>query len=673
MAEDFSGVSSRKLGTAEQALKWRKRRNSGFLSISFILAFFTIILLTLTLFIMLYFGLPLFSHPLTVWQLFTENNWKPSNDQFGALAIIVGTFIIGVPSLILGIFWGFSSAIFLSEYLPTRLSRFLQPIIEFIAAIPSVIFGLLAFTVLSHVIRFIFGSDISRFFFSIFGVGVGIIPTETILAAALTLSFMAMPVITSISLDAMKTTPQFQRYSVLAFGGTKWEIFATVVYPHAKKSMLASVLLAFGRVIGETIVVLIIIGNSPLISLFLLDPAITITSAIALYFGEAEQGSTLRHSLFILGFTLLLFTMVLIWVSSLITNQNKRFFKIIDFFWKPVGYLERKIGNLRQKLVKENQLSLELIAQRFQTRKRINLTMKVALGLILFVFFVFVFGLLSVLVINGLNYYFKDGTIFGFFNRVAIMLFQNPSLKLARQGLYGAFSAITGSILLVSLGAIFAFPIATITGVYLSEFANQNRVAEIIKQSVINISAIPSIVIGLFVYATFVLGLGFGTSLLSGSIALGVMMIPIITTNTIEALRNTEQQHTISALALGATKWEAFKQHKLPYSSSSILTGYVLGIARVIGETAPILFTAVTISTTRLIPSSLTNEAVRALPYDIFYNLLFATRRYEGDLIGPEWGAALSLVLLFVILIINFIGYGLRGVLRKRYEYNGSI
>ena len=666
-------IGEKRLHISDKTLKIRKRKSAGFIRLSLTLAILTIILLLFTLFTMLYFGLPLFTHPEIAWQLITENNWRPSDGKFGALAIILGTFIVGVPALILGIFWGISSAIFLSEYLPGRIARFLQPIIEFIAAVPSVIFGLLAFAVLSHVIRFLFGSDISRFLFSVLGVNVGIVPTETILAAALSLSFMAMPVITSISLDSMKSTSQFQRYSVLAFGGTKWEVFTTVVYPHAKKSMFASVLLAFGRVIGETIVVLIIIGNSPLISLFLLDPAITITSAITLYFGEAEQGSTLRHSLFILGFILIMFTMFLVWLSSLITNQNKSFFRIIDFLWKPINSLEKRIENFRQIFVKERELSKELILQRFKLRKRINTVVKITVGLTLVAFFVLVFGLLSVLVVNGLNYFLRDGTILGFFNRIRIMVFENLSLTLARQGIYGAASAITGSMLLVSLGAIFAFPIATITGVYLSEFAKQNRLTEIIRQSVINISAIPSIVVGLFVYAAFVIGLGFGTSLLSGSLALGIMMTPIITTNTIEALRNTERQHTISALALGATKWEAFRQHKLPYSTPSILTGYVLGIARVIGETAPILFTAVTISSTNIIPASLTNEAVRALPYDIFYNLLFATRRFEGEPIGPEWGAALSLVLLSIILIINFIGYTLRIVIRRRYEYNENI
>jgi phosphate transport system permease protein len=124
---------------------------------------------------------------------------------------------------------------------------------------------------------------------------------------------------------------------------------------------------------------------------------------------------------------------------------------------------------------------------------------------------------------------------------------------------------------------------------------------------------------------------------------------------------------------LGATRWEAFRRHRFPYAFPSIITGYILGIARVIGETAPILFTAASI-TNVVIPSELTHQAVRALPYEIFYNLALEPRiGSDGYRIGPVWASTMAIVLLFFVAILNFLGFWIRKQLRKRYEYNGNI
>ena len=657
----------------ERNISWRYQKEKIIRRVLFATALLTILLLSMTIIIIVIYAFPVFSHLGSLLQIFTENNWLPDNmfdlGDFGALAFFYGTFAVGIPALFLAIFWGLGTAVFLSEYTSDRVARFFQPIIEFIAAVPSVVYGFLAFIVLSPLIKSFFESDIIRGFLSFFGINIKLVSITTILVAAITLSFMAAPIIASISLDAMKSTPPLQRHSAVAFGGTRWEVYKTVVYPHAKKSITASVLLAFGRVIGETIVVLIVVGNVPAITFNLLDPGITLTSAIALYFGEASDGTARKSVLFVLALALLLISVITVWFSSLIVGGNEKLYKIGRILARPFNYIKTYFSKFTQKFRKEIKLSKKQIYKQTIKRRRVNLIMSILLGLIFVVFLFIVFGLLSQVVLIGIGYIFKTDPLHSFIT----LLFSTPSRLNIEGGFHATGNASIGSILLVIFASLLAFPIATMTGIYLSEFAGKNKITSLIRQSIINISAIPSIVSGIFVYASFIVGLQIGAGVIPGAIALGILMVPIVATNTVEALRNVPDDHKINSQALGATKWESFWKQKFPYSVPSIITGYTLGIARIIGETAPILFTAATISNLKLFPTSLVDQKIAALPYDIFYNLFFSTNVIDGVRVGIEWAAATTIVLLLLILMLNFIAYGSRVIIRRKYAYAGKI
>lgn len=180
----------------------------------------------------------------------------------------------------------------------------------------------------------------------------------------------------------------------------------------------------------------------------------------------------------------------------------------------------------------------------------------------------------------------------------------------------GIFPAIVGTLWLTLGTIIVAVPFGILTGVYLVEYAKDNLLTRIINLTIINLAGIPSIIYGLFGMALFVIFLGFDVSILSGSLTLGIMCLPVIITATRESLLAIPNHLREASLALGATKWETITKVILPAAMPGILTGVILSISRAAGETAPIMFTAVAFYLPFL-PISYWDQ-VMALPYHLY-------------------------------------------------------
>lgn len=180
----------------------------------------------------------------------------------------------------------------------------------------------------------------------------------------------------------------------------------------------------------------------------------------------------------------------------------------------------------------------------------------------------------------------------------------------------GIFPAIVGTLWLTLGTIIVAVPFGILTGVYLVEYAKDNFLTRIINLTIINLAGIPSIIYGLFGMALFVIFLGFDVSILSGSLTLGIMCLPVIITATRESLLTIPNHLREASLALGATKWETITKVILPAAMPGILTGVILSISRAAGETAPIMFTAVAFYLPFL-PISYWDQ-VMALPYHLY-------------------------------------------------------
>jgi phosphate transport system permease protein len=187
-------------------------------------------------------------------------------------------------------------------------------------------------------------------------------------------------------------------------------------------------------------------------------------------------------------------------------------------------------------------------------------------------------------------------------------------------------------------------------------------VVNIIRISINNLAGVPSVVFGLFGLAVFVKFFGFGVSILSGSLTLGILILPAIISTTQEALLAVPQSLREASLALGATQWQTIKRVVLPTSLSGILTGVILGIGRVAGETAPILFTAATFYM-RGYPESILSE-VMALPYHIYALMTEGTRPQ----IQTQIAYGCALILLFLVLLISAIAIIMRYKSKPYYE-----
>jgi phosphate transport system permease protein len=222
----------------------------------------------------------------------------------------------------------------------------------------------------------------------------------------------------------------------------------------------------------------------------------------------------------------------------------------------------------------------------------------------------------------------------------------------------GVFPAIIGTIYLTLLSLSFALPIGVASAIYLIEYAHEGTFVRILNSAISNLAGIPSIIYGLFGFGLFVTFLNFGTSILSGSVTLFLLILPVVISTSREALLSVPKSFREGSLALGATKLQTIRHNVLPYALPGILTGTILGVARAAGETAPIILTA-TFFYRPAIASSIF-DGTMALATHIYY---MATQHPNILVVRPiVYGTIL--VLLGIVLSLNFIAIIIR--LRQR-------
>lgn len=225
----------------------------------------------------------------------------------------------------------------------------------------------------------------------------------------------------------------------------------------------------------------------------------------------------------------------------------------------------------------------------------------------------------------------------------------------------GIMPALLGTILLTFGTAIVSFPLSIATAIYLAEYAGDNRLTRWIRMAIVNLAGIPSIVYGLFGLGMFVLFLGFGTSILAGSLTLGIMTMPVVISTAEEAILAVPQQFRTVSLSLGATKWQTIRYQVLPHALPGIITGIILGLGRAAGETAPILFTVAAFYLPEL-PRSIFDQTM-ALPYHLYV----ISTQVPGMPLEIQYGTAL--VLLLIVLSFTLVATLVRTQMRRRREW----
>ena len=273
---------------------------AGILSIVFVLLIFIFLLKE---------GLSLFK-TYSPFAFLLGQDWYPISTppKFGVLPLLLGSLAVTAGAIVISVPLGIGSAIYIAEVAPGWLKEILKSTVEFLAAIPSIVLGFIGLVTLVPIVKQIFH-----------------LPTGlTALSGSIMLAFMAMPTIVSMMEDALTAVPKSYREGALALGATRWQTIYRVLLPAASSGMLAAVMLGIGRVIGETMAVMMITGNAAQFPTSLLVPVRTMTATIAAEMGEAAHDTAHYFALFAIGIVLFCITFVINLTAGIFIKQRKR-------------------------------------------------------------------------------------------------------------------------------------------------------------------------------------------------------------------------------------------------------------------------------------------------------------------------------------------------------------
>jgi len=571
------------------------------------------------------------SPKVSILQFFTGTKWTPNgtDPSFGILPLLSGTVLIAGGSILIATPLGVGAAVYLTQFANKKISSIAKPIIELLAGIPSIVYGFFALIVISPILREYFGA-------SYFNAA----------SAIIVMSVMILPIIVSVSDDSMRAVPRELKEGSLAIGATKWETAIKVVMPAASSGIIASILLGLARALGETMVVALAAGNVAKLTLNPLNQVQTMTAYIAqVATGDIPPGLAVSAA-FAIGLVLFAITYMINYIAGLVVlriqnaggtaSKKKKKINTFNLFGNKSNtkLISSQINNLEiKKIESENTLGF---------RHKIGKIGIVSVGSCLVFAVVFLGFLMFSILEQGLS-----GININFLTSYPS---SNPNIA-------GIYPVILGSIYLVGLSMIFSLPVSVGAAVYLNEFAKDNAYTRILRRLIQNLAGVPSIVFGLVGLTVFVRIFGFGTSVLSGSLTLSLMIMPIIIVTTEEALKGIPKSFREAARGLGATKWQTVRHHVIPYALPGTLTGSILALSRAIGETAPILFIASVFAKTA--PDSIF-DGFLALPVTIF----FWTR--HPKLQFQNLAASTIIILLIILFAMNLLAM----IIRQRSQAN---
>lgn len=272
-----------------------------FKTVTYVASMFTLVFLLGIIFSVFHEGMPIF-RTVGIREFLFGTAWYPTHEppEFGAFTLIIGSVYVTLGALLIAIPLGLGSAIYIAEVASPRMREIAKPVIELLAGIPSVVYGLFGMAFLAPAVRVWFGLDSGL----------------NIMSASIILGIMVVPIIASMSEDALSTVPKSLREASLALGATQWETVTQVVVPAAKSGIIGSIILGFGRAIGETMVVLMVAGGSAQLPHSIFQSVRPMTGAIAAEMGETVVGDLHYYSLFAVAIVLFVIT----FVSNLVTE-----------------------------------------------------------------------------------------------------------------------------------------------------------------------------------------------------------------------------------------------------------------------------------------------------------------------------------------------------------------
>ncbi|MGH3964559.1 MAG: phosphate ABC transporter permease subunit PstC [Pseudonocardiaceae bacterium] len=542
-----------------------------------------------------------YSGPVDWLRLLTSSVWYPAGPGFGAAAMVWGTIAVCAIALLIATPLGWAAAIGLTELTPGRAARVLRTGVELLAAIPSIVYGLVGIAVLRPVVSAVFGTQ----------------GGDGLLTAGLVLAVMVLPTVVAVSVDALAAVPAENREAAAALGLTRTEVIRSAVLPEARSGMRAGVLLGLARALGETIAVFLVIGRAdgrlpaPLDALgALVHPGQTLSTKL----GGPEPvlaGGAGAHHAALSALGLLLFALVAaITVAGLRSSR----------------WTDRRVGH--------RQLRPRLCPRPRGRRIRDRVAV-LALRSAVVVPLLLVAGVLGVLAVRGAAGWHPQ-------------FWLQPATGASGGGVR---DQVLGTVVLVAGTAMLAAPVGLGLGLLIAEYAGP-RAARALRTATVTLGGVPSILLGLVAYDLVVRTLGWGKSWVAGVLALTVLVVPVAATVTATRLAALPHTRREAALALGLDRAQLARSVLVPWAAPGLLTGTLLGLARAAGETAPLLFAATVFAGAAGLPAGITDTPVVALPTHVF---ALAQDAADPVALDAAWGAALVLVLLAALLLLAAI------------------
>ncbi len=577
--------------------------------------------------------------------------WDVNGLRFGALPFVYGTIVTSLLAMLFAVPLGVGAAACLAEIAPAWLRALATFLVELLAAIPSVVYGFWGIFFLVPLLQPIYSA------FGSGGAG-----GRGLFTAGVLLALMVLPYITALSYDAIRAVPNSQRQASLALGASRWQTIWGVILPNARAGILGGCLLGLGRAIGETMAVAMVIGNDPRIG-SILGLGYSIPSVLA----NQMPGENPTHKSALVGLGLVLFGISLcinLLARWILRGEKRRLGRkglSATEQWSKVAKPDlptqkaHSIDSNEGKTLNGGTISPSMarLSGKGVWIRRLDWLMTGLLALCVTIILLPLFHIFGYITWAGASNLSTD-----FFTRDLSSLTSR-----------GLGHAMLGSASMVLLATLIGTPVGILGAVYLVEY-RKSKLAHLTRFVADLLTGVPSVLVGLFVYALLIQpasnpdsslwkvplvsqGLGLvektgwlmpHTSGWAGAIALAIMLMPVVLRTSEEALRTVPDALRRASYALGATPAQTVVRVIVPAATTAMITGIFLAMARIAGETAPLLFTA---GSSNFWPEDGMGEKMPFLTYYI-YNYSTGDKESEKQM---AWAGAF--VLLTFVMVVN--------------------
>ena len=594
------------------------------------------------------------------------DNWSPDrldkyddaslSGTYGVFKMIIGTLAATVGALVIGGTLGYFTAVFIAFYCPERLKKIFSSTVNLLAGIPSVVYGFFGITFLLPLLANFAPNN-----------GSGL------LATSLILGIMITPTVVSLSKTSLEAVPRAYYEGALALGSTHSQAVFGTVTKAAKSGVTASLVLGIGRALGETMAVVMVAGNSVAYPDSLFNSFRVLTANIVMemgYAGEVQQGALVATGVILLVFVLivnLIFGAISKKTIKSAMNKTGLFSRIFKKDDEKSGVKNSVASGVAGKItsgvatgekggektnaksgVTKRNIFFEKIGDFFSSLKYKMKTASVGAGVSVGAG---IFAGITLLLIIG--FVLVKG---------APTLFTNPHLLFGKYEFNSEkitiLPSIVTTLMTVALSLLVAVPIGICTAIFLNEYAKKNNVfIKIIRGAIDLLNGVPSIVYGLFGMITFVALIKGRSTIMAGSLTVGIMLLPTIVRSTEESLKSVQDSLREGSFALGAGKMRTIFKIVLPSALPGILSAIILSMGRVISESAPFIYTM--------------GSVISAIPtgyFDSNATLAVALYRLSGEGWYVNEAYATAVVLIVLVLALNFLAELIAGKLNKKLQ-----